>query len=176
MRDEILRKLDSDELKANLARAGLFLAAFEIMRGQIEGSLRGFFAEDFKNLEALPSQKYRDEVLSRHKSSLTASVLWYVEMDVLEKSDVDAIESIRSYRNQIAHELPNYLLGPGYEIDLDAVRAMQRYIDVVGGFWARTWAETDPDYDHVDLDSSPPESLASIVMGHLLDALGDEAS
>ena len=163
--------LDPAAIRTELVRAGLLLVAFETLRGQLEHNLRGFFADDFRNLESLPSDEYRREVLARHKSSFLASALWYIDQGVLAADDIPALERIRLHRNEVAHELPNYLFDATRRIDVGLLEVAQRYIDTIGNHWARTWASCDPAFDDVDLQTANIEPAASLLMKYLLDSV-----
>ena len=165
--------LNAHAIRTELVRAGLLLVAFETLRGQLEHKLRGFFADDFQNFVALPSEEYRRQVLSRHKSSFVAAALWYVDQGVLVAEDVPTLERIRSHRIDVAHELPNYLFDPASRLDVGLLEVSQRYIDTLSMYWATVWASCDPAFDKVDLDTADIQPAASLVMKYLLDSVHD---
>lgn len=171
--EDVPESLDPDAIRAELVKAGLLCVAFDILRDQLEQKLRGFFADSFRGWDPLPSDEYRGEVLTRHKSSFMASALWYVDQGVLVADDIPTIERIRSHRNDVAHSLPNYLFDPANRIKVEILEAAKRYIDIVSKYWVRTWATCDPTFDGVDLETVDIQPASSIVMKYLLDSVHD---
>ena len=67
--------LSKEVLKDNLAEAGLYALAYELLKNSIIERPKGFFTMGGTQ----PDGQYNAEVLSRHKNTLIAACLWFQE-------------------------------------------------------------------------------------------------
>lgn len=154
--------MEPEAIETRLRLAGCYLAAFEVLRHTVEDDLVGFFADRHSEDGPLPSDEYRREVLSLHKSPPKAVVLWYCKMGVLDSRDADRLQVILEHRNEVAHDLVDCMLDPGRDVRRDLISEMIEYTDRIGKFWMETWR---------DAGLGPPagaEYLAATFLRHLL--------
>ena len=171
--DRLRRKLDPTALKDNLARAGLVLATYELLKSQIIGRVRDFFVWPDDLGELGTDSRYETDVLGRSNSPFSASCEWLVYMDALTAEDLDVLTQFQQHRHEVAHELVAYLVDPEREIDLDLVAGARRVLRRLGVFWGRINVDSDPDYDHVDVADEDITSAASLLIEHLIEILGE---
>src|SRR5687768_12192121 len=120
--DDMLKKLEPENIRANLVRAGLYLAGWEMLKTEVQDKVKAFYLIGFDENGFTYSDDYEKRVLARHKSRFLASVLWLVEAGALTEADADQLRALREYRNEVAHELPKMLVEVGHDIDVDRIR------------------------------------------------------
>jgi hypothetical protein len=167
-------KLQPKAIRSNLVRAGLFLAAWELLKGEIIGQVRGFFLMTLGDEKPDPRllTEYKKTVLSRHdRSVFLASLSWLVEAKALTEEQAKLARALKEYRDEVAHELPKLLLEPGCDIDVARIREAQSLIVVLGRFWGRITAETDPQFDGQEIEDTAIQSGIMMLMDVLVAAL-----
>jgi hypothetical protein len=138
--------LNPATLKQNLILSSLFLSAYETLRAAIIDQLQGFFVNGFDSNGLTICETYKSKVLSRDKSPLKASILWFREMDAIDDADIAAVDQIREHRNEIAHDLPKYIANEGEELDLSLLAEIARLVAKIDQWWFREIeASTNPD-------------------------------
>lgn len=98
--------LDPETLRTTLTAASLFVLAFEMFKDQVVEHLEFLHSSGF-NEEGwiLDHDFYRQDVLSRHRSRLQASLLWFKDNGALTDEDLVKVGELRSLRNSVVHEL-----------------------------------------------------------------------
>lgn len=167
--EEQWAKLQPERLRVNLVRAGLFLAGWEMLKGEVQMQVRGFFLVGFDENGFTYSNDYTTRVLSRHKSAFEASLLWLVEAEALTEAQAGQVRRLRDYRNEVAHELPKLLLESAHDLDVERIREMRELLAVLGLFWGRITVDTDPDFDGQQIADDDIRSMVSVFMDHLVD-------
>ncbi len=167
-------------LKQNLILSSLFLSAYETLRASLIDQLKGFFVTGFNSDGIIYCDSYKSKVLSRDKSPLKASILWFKEMGVIDNADIAAIDKIREHRNQIAHDLPKYIAREDENLDLELLVDIARLVTTIDQWWFREIeAATDPDLvdeSRGEVDYDGVMSGRMIFLKILIDvATGDES-
>lgn len=127
--------LDPELLRGKLISASIYLAAYELLVDSIVERIKGFFAECFNAERPLISQKYKTEVLSRNTSRVYASLSWLQEHDVIDGKDLEAFESIKKCRNEVAHELPRIIAGESKLAFLEQFPVMVALLRKIEVWW-----------------------------------------
>jgi hypothetical protein len=156
-----LKMATPEVLGANLIRASLFLVAWEVLKNSIIGKPLGFFATEFEgeNLQPKPSVKYKEAVLSLDKNVLMASCLWFKSMEALTDDDIQKLQGAREYRNQIAHNLIEFLGSFDKDLEDEQLQVVQELLVKVDRWWVREIEiPTNPDFDGQDV---PDEEISS---------------
>jgi hypothetical protein len=197
--------LDKERIRINLLLASLYLSAFEILKNSIIEGTYEFLVdeEEISDEEAnkwqevldpavvLASQKrYREELREyervvgvlpgqRDRLGLIPSCQWLQGMNVLTEDEVDEIRNIRDHRNEIAHELPDLLVGQGLEIDIDRFQRIRELLVKVDTFRARSTllfeVGTLEEIDARDLKAvmSGGALILEVIVDAVAQALGD---
>jgi hypothetical protein len=114
------------------------LAAYEILIDSIVDQLRTFFLGVQGLTPASEDEdEYQNHVLTRHKERLTASCLWLQECGVIGSEDLTTIEQIRIHRNEIAHELPHFIVDDSRNIDVSHFSAIRDLVARIDTWWIR---------------------------------------
>ena len=98
-------------MQQKLISASLYVTAFEILKESIIGRIRSFYTVGFDADGEIISDEYKTKVLARNKNVLYASLNWLTERDIIDSSDLAALERIKATRNSLAHELPSLVMG-----------------------------------------------------------------
>lgn len=144
--------LKPEVLKGNLITASIFLAAYETLCASVIGRLRDFYSFGFNADGPIIDEKYETQVLSLDKSDFRASLLWLKENSAIDDSDIAKIDQIRQHRNDLAHELPKYLLTANTDIDVNLLVAMYDILTRIDRWWIQeVELPTNPDYDGIEI-------------------------
>lgn len=168
--EALLEKLAPERIQSNLIRAGLFLAGWEMLKFEVQEQVRGFFCIEFDENGNADSGEYERRVLYRHKSRFEASLLWLIEANGLNESEAGRIRALRTYRNQVAHELPRMLVEPGHDVEVARIEEMRDLLGRLGRFWGGIEVDINPDFDDVDVEVSEIKSGTMLLMEHLIQA------
>ena len=169
--EDIVKKIHPETIRSNLIRAGLVLAAWELIENEVEKKVRDFYIAGFdEKKQWIYSPDYETKVLDRHKYAFEASLLWLVDRDALDEDQADKIRAFREYRNKVGHEMPTILVEVGHDIDVVRIREMRDVIAALGQFWGRIEVEIDPDLVGKDVDYTKIQSGMLFLIDHLIAA------
>jgi hypothetical protein len=159
-------------LGGNLIRASLFLIAWEILKSSIVDKPLGFFATALNGGKRQPSTRYKEAVLSLHKDVLMASCLWFKSMEALTDDDIRKLQEAREYRNQIAHNLLEFLGSFDKEIEDKQLELVQVLLVKVDRWWVREIEiPTNPDFDGQDIRDEEISSGNMLMLAMIFDVL-----
>lgn len=160
--------LNPENLKNNLIYLSLFITSFEHFKSRIYELPYNFFADEFDKHGAKKSNKYIDEVESKSKYKIEASLLWFQDMGAINKDDITIYHKIRKHRNDIVHNLTNYLSESEKELNSDLYVELINLFNKIEKWWiVNIEIPTDPSYT----DSIPTEKeveSGSIIMLKLM--------
>lgn len=167
--------LDPDVLRGKLISASIYIAAYELLKGSIVERIESFFSTDFNQEGRLTSPEYDMEVLSRNRSQLYASLDWLRENDVIDDADLAAFETIKAYRNQLAHEMSGLIAGSTNIAYLEQLPIMAALLKKIETWWiVNVEIPINPDFAEAEIDESGIVPGPSISLQLMIDiALGD---
>jgi hypothetical protein len=147
------RFLNPETLRANLIVASIFITAFEMLKDSIIGRIREFFTQGFDEDGWVVSEDYRTKVLTLNKNPLYASLEWLKKMNVIDDQDFEKFNKIRNCRNEIAHEIANFI-SKGPKIDpLPLFSNITDLLYKIEKWWIVTVEiPTNPDFDGKEID------------------------
>ena len=168
---KVMRLLSKEVLKDNLAKAGLYALAYELLKNSIIERPKSFFAMGGTGSD----DHYRAEVLSRHPNTLIASCLWFQENGAITEEDAREVLQFREHRNEIAHELPNVLLNPEVQVDENKLIRLFQLLWKIDRWWiTEIEVPTDPDFDGQDVDPNEIRSVGMEFMAYLIRVVYDQ--
>ncbi len=168
-----LGKLEPDAIRSSLVRAGLFLAGWELLVGEIVDKVKDFYLMGFDATGEL-YEGYEEKVLKLHrKSTLRASLIWLVKREALTLWQMERVYVLKDHRNDLAHELPKILLDPGHEVSTDLFKEVLDMISVLGRFWGGIEVDINPDFDGADVNRDEIVSGTMLLMGYIVQAAED---
>ena len=157
------RFLDPEVVRPSLFIATMFITTFEILKDSIVDRIRDFYTTGWDQTGSTIGPQYQDEVMSRNKSALYASLDWLQQHDAIDEDDLKKFESLKKIRNQLAHQLFNVVTGQvesDHTSQFPVLVALLRKIEV---WWVvNVEIPTNPDYDGQEIDH------AGIVPGAIL--------
>jgi hypothetical protein len=169
--------LNPEVLRGKLISASLYLAAFEMLKGSIVNRIRDFYTFHFDEAGGHPDPKYDQEVLSRNRSTVYASISWLIERNAIDQSDVETFERLKDCRNRIAHEMAQLALPGGTFDHLTLFPDLVALLRKVETWWiVNVEIPTNEDFDGMEIDEAGiiPGPIMTVRM--MLDiALGSEA-
>lgn len=161
---------DAETLQTNLLLASLYLTAYELLKTALVDRPRSFFTlglidEDEKSVF---SKEYND-VKRLHKDPLMAACLWLNQLEALSDENISEIRLIRQHRNQIAHELPNFLFDPELEINVGHLLSIRCLLRKVGIWWARNVDMlTNPEFDNAEVSDEDIHPLNVLLLDEII--------
>ncbi|BBQ29879.1 hypothetical protein [Aeromonas caviae] len=170
------RALHPETLKKNIITASIFSMAFEMLKSSIIDKIEAFYTNGLYENRMVVSPEYKEEVLSRNKSPLYASLIWLQDMHAIDDKDLEIFEHIKRCRNTLAHEMLTFASSG---VDFNVAEAFEEMISLLRKIeiW---WFENvemaiDPEAypENLDLEQVIPSPVWSLQM--LIDvALGPE--
>ena len=151
--------LDPHSLRSNLIACSLFIVAWETFCNSAIDYLEGFYNIGHDPDLGGVSQEYQARVLDRHRSPLSASLLWFQEMGAIDEDDLDTVDRIRKHRNEIAHQLPKYLATVDYSLDTDLFTQLIELTARIGRWWVlEIEVPANPDFDNQEVNAEDVQS------------------
>jgi hypothetical protein len=166
--EKLLRLLDKDVLKENLAKAGLYVLAYEMLKDAIIDRPKGFFT-----MGRPTDEHYKEVVLNLHpRNTLIASLRWWQQAGVLTEQEFQDFLQLREHRNEIAHTLPNLLLKPDVQIDERKLVTIYQLLVKVDRWWLmEIEIPCNEDFDGQEIDPSEVQSGYMNFLGYLISVL-----
>jgi hypothetical protein len=102
-------ELTEGELTRVLTYVGLVLLSFELVKSLIIRPIKAFYSHVTFG-PGMPFKSYEEDVLSRHRNEFEACLLYLRDfMQAINSDDLDAIQALRTHRNEVAHSLVDRL-------------------------------------------------------------------
>jgi hypothetical protein len=150
--DDSRDPLPPAELSRNLIYAGLFMLAYELVKPLVIERVKGFYANTTFG-SGMPFTTYEQDVLSRHKSAFEASLLYLRDhFEAINSQDIMDIQSLRTHRNVLAHELSRMLHEMDPEQNEQLLLRARSALSHLSRFWMRIELGADPDFLALDPD------------------------
>lgn len=104
-----VKALTERELTRVLTYVGLVLLSFELVKSLIVRPIKAFYSHVTFG-PGMPFKSYEEDVLSRHRNEFEACLLYLRDfMQAIDADDMDAIQALRTHRNEVAHDLADRL-------------------------------------------------------------------
>jgi hypothetical protein len=176
-------KLRPDVIRGTLAFAGLYQVTHEMLKHAVLDKVREFFClgvdlDGSSSMAAEEQEQYRHHVLSLAPNKFRASLLWLVKNNAITQSQADRLDSIRTHRDDLVHELVKYVIDPDEDPDVELLVDAITTLKDLHSFWINVELSTGafflPDGSDVgDVDAEDVMPLSLIVLQHCLDAYPD---
>jgi hypothetical protein len=141
------RMSNPEVLQQNLIVAGLYLVAYELLRGVVVDHLRGFFSG--AGIDGAPDGRHADRVLALYpKDVFQASCLWFRNQGAITDEDLAEIQAIRDHRNALSHELPSFIADADRQLEASRLERIRFLIARINLWWVREIEiPVNPDFD-----------------------------
>ena len=127
--------LHPETLRGNLISISLFISAFEMFKGCVIERPKTFFTNGFDENGFIVSEGYKTEVLSKTKSPLQASLLWFKKMGAINSADIKVFDAIRKHRNEVTHELMEFLSNVNRNLDVSQFENLVDLLSKIEKWW-----------------------------------------
>jgi uncharacterized protein YutE (UPF0331/DUF86 family) len=168
--------LNPKELRGSLLGTSMYIAAYEICRESIIDKLRSFYSDYWDKDGAHPGSDYESKVLALAKSPLQATLLWFQDRGAISETDLETFSKARKLRNEIAHDLPEFLSSPNREINQRTFEGLLEVTHKIGVWWViNVEVATDPDNYDEQIDESGVKTGTLLLIQMMMDiAFGNE--
>lgn len=168
--------LHPETLKGNLVAVSLFITSFEMFKDAVLQKPKTFFSNGYDKNGPIVGEEYKNEVLTKSKSPLYASLLWFKEMGAIDDGDIKKFNRIRQHRNELTHEIMEYLSNVNKNLDTSIFQNLIQLLSKIEKWWFVNFElAINPDIAEkdVNLDEVIPGPIWSLQL--MLDiALGNE--
>ena len=127
--------LKPETLRENLISISLFISAFEMFKEQVISKPETFYSDGFDQNGSIINEKYKTDVLTKSKSKILASLLWFKEMEAIDQHDIDSFNEIRIHRNEVAHEIMNFISDANKNLDFSIFRKLIDLLSKIEKWW-----------------------------------------
>jgi hypothetical protein len=157
------RFLDPEVVRPSLFMATMFVTAFEILKNSIVDRIRDFYSIGWSEQGSTVSPEYENNVLSKNKSPVYASLSWLIDQQAISKSDLDTFEQLKKTRNLLAHQLFDVVTGQAESTHQEQFTTLVDLLRKIEVWWVvNVELAVNPDYDDQEIDE------ANIVPGAIL--------
>lgn len=94
-----------------------------------------FFSNGFNQDGLILSDSYKTEVLSKSKSPLYASLLWFKDIGAIEEEDIEIFNAIKKHRNEVTHELIGFVSDSKKEFDTEQFKNLIDLLSKIEKWW-----------------------------------------
>lgn len=129
------RFLKPENLKANLIILSLFITSYEILKDSIIARIRNFYTNGFNEKGWIVDKEYQTKVKSLNKNLLYASLEWLKNMKVIDDNDIEEFNEIKKCRNELAHEIVNFITKGSTINPLPLFSKMINLLDKIEKWW-----------------------------------------
>ena len=170
------RFLKPENLKANLIILSLFITSYEILKDSIITRIRDFYTNGFNEKGWIIDKEYQTKVESLNKSPLYASLEWLKNMKVIDDNDIEEFNEIKKCRNELAHEIVNFITKGSTINPLPLFPKMINLLDKIEKWWIlNVEIELNPNLNDKEIDEKGIVPGPIIMLRVLMDiALGNE--
>lgn len=161
------RFLDPEVVKPSLFMATMYITTFEILKNSIVDRIRDFYLIGWSKEGNTVSPKYADEVLSRNKSPVYASLNWLREQQAIDESDLATYEQLKKTRNLLAHRLFEVVTGQAESPHQEQFTVLVELLRKIEVWWVvNVEISINPDYADEEIDEAGivPGSILSLQM------------
>lgn len=133
--------LNPDSLRLNIKLISLFICIFEMFKdGMIDkpkmlfSNIESYDVDQGKIVYEV-SDGYKKEVLSKSKYTDEATLLWFKESEAINDSDIEKYHKIRKYRNELTHNMIEFLTLHNKEFDENILNDLIDLYSKVEKWW-----------------------------------------
>ena len=128
--------LNPDTLKTNLISISLFITAFELLKQIIIDKPQTMYMSGIADSKiTYDEEEYKNDVLSRNKSPVFASLDWLQEQNIIDADDINHFITIKAHRNEIAHEMVFFVTENNRNLNTDIFVALLELIRKIEKNW-----------------------------------------
>jgi hypothetical protein len=167
-------KLASEQIRATLSFAGLLLVVYEMVKQAVVGDVRQFYCRGFDETGMLYDEaRYARDVRSLDKSQFRASAKWLVKSGAITDEQVEVLERLHRHRQDIAHELPKYLIDPEHNPDVTLFIEAMHALTALRKFWLQTEIDIGTFEEHGDVTVDDVQNLGMELLRTFISAFAD---
>ena len=149
---------DQNHLRPFLVTASLYITAFELLKNSINKRIEDFFLvgtkcrnHDRQKEYDVEMRPYREKHKDKKDKKTYASLDWLVHVGTISEADIKKYDDVRSFRNEIAHEMLN-LMSVNTAENLDKMTqhfvTMLELLKKIETFWIlNVEVPCNPEYD-----------------------------
>ena len=138
--------LDPEILRPRLVTASFFITAYEVLKGVVVGHVQSFYQCGFDKDGPKYSADYGSGVRSKDQDLLRACLKWFEEQGAIDQDDMNTFADIRSKRNALVHEMPDFIAGRADPGHLAVFPKLLQLLQKVDKWWVlNVEIPTDPE-------------------------------
>jgi hypothetical protein len=134
--------MESEFLKGRIIKSCLFIAAFEILKYNIEENIKKFFCYEVDESNSLiENDNYKKEVYSKYsdgkiiRNRFDGSLQWYHLNNALCNEDLTNIKKLKKFRNNLAHNTLEILMNDKEYYIEEKIDSCSKYLNKIEKWW-----------------------------------------
>ena len=133
-----------------------------MLKDTIISRIKDFYIIPFAENDQDGELSYKKNVLSRNKNHLYASLDWLKDNNVIDDNDKTKIESLKEYRNYLAHEMSNIVFNGDIKNLFDNFLSAYQLIHKIESWWIINFElEVNCMHDDFDLENIDYDGIQS---------------
>ena len=155
--------LNPEVFKDRVINISMYITIYEMLKDQIISRIKDFYVMTLIGAKDLVGEeKYKLEVLSRHKNHFYASISWLIENEVINEKDKDNIEALKSYRNYLAHEMSDIVFNGKVKDLMKNFLCAYQLIHKIENWWIVNFEMAiNPDFTDANLEDIDINNIQS---------------
>jgi hypothetical protein len=171
-RERVESKLKPEVMGLALIRSGALLTGYELVKTSILEDIKSFYSVGISGEGVAHDTRYERDVLTLAPNKFEASVEWLVRNQALDRAHVDILNSVRSHRHEVAHELARFLVDPDADVNVELLSALHRVMRALDRFWGSIEIDVNPDLDGREVNPEDIHSGSRLLFDYLLQISG----
>lgn len=155
--------LNPEIFKDRLISISMYITIYEMLKDSIINRIKDFYIMpliDFRDKEG--EEEYKLNVISKNKNHLYASILWLLEMDVINQKDYENIENLKNYRNYLAHEMSNIIFNGDISDLVENFLCAYELINKIENWWIVNFEfDLNLDFKDISIDDIDVKNIQS---------------
>lgn len=109
--------LNPQSLKNNLVKCSVYIVFFEKLKESIVEKIKDFYWTGYEDEKDIIDEKYKKRFYKQGVDIFDESLNWLIENGAINKSDKQKIIELKDHRNEIAHQMVNFITSSGKDVN-----------------------------------------------------------
>lgn len=122
-------------LKTNLIKCSVYIVFFEKLKESIIEKIRDFYWVGWENGKDVIDEKYKRRFYRNGVDIFDESLNWLIENKAISMGDKKKIIELKNHRNEIAHEMANFIGSVNKEVDEGLLLECYKILSKIDKWW-----------------------------------------
>ncbi|HRN71079.1 MAG TPA: hypothetical protein PLS49_07925 [Candidatus Woesebacteria bacterium] len=122
-------------LKTNLIKCSIYIVFFEKLKESIIEKIRDFYWAGYRDGKDIIDEQYKKRFYKKGVDIFDESLNWLIEHKTINKTDKHKIIKLKNHRNEIAHEMMNFITSIDKEVDESLLLECYEILSKIDKWW-----------------------------------------